>query len=421
VEFTDDRLLQDGWIFKLATLFPIETFSGFGPTQLIPSSFQPIHQTIYGRKEATLRDGIRQEAPKFPGVYGMLDRRGALIYVGKAKNLRARLMSYFRPDSRDPKAGRILEPTRWIVWESMPHELIALIRELELIRRHRPRFNVIGQPGWRKICYVCIGRGPAPTVYVTRELTGKEIAVYGPFANATNAKEAVRRLNDSLGIRDCSQRQKMHFSGDPDLFSIDRTPGCLRFELGTCLGPCAGMCSRRQYANQLKKVEAFMEGRDTTILDETAKAMQTAAASFQYEKAAAVRDKLNCLKWLDDRLSWLREARSSHSFIYRLGSYDGQIFWYLVKHGRILGTIREPNSRDEREVAIQLVNRTYARSELKWTGLLPKSQIDPVLLISGWLRKYPDEKKSCIHPDAASTWLKSNVENYLESSASMAG
>src|SRR5688572_8529052 len=115
----------------MRSLFSADTFTGFGATRLHPDGFKPqIHQ-IRGRREKRLRKGVQEECIKFPGVYGMLDSQGCLIYVGKAKLLRARLMSYFRPNSRDDKAGRILQHTRSIVWESTPNEFSALVRELE--------------------------------------------------------------------------------------------------------------------------------------------------------------------------------------------------------------------------------------------------------------------------------------------------
>src|SRR5262249_59495239 len=98
----------------------------------------------------------------------MLDANDTLIYVGKAKELRARLLSYFRGRSRDPKAGRILEPTQTVVWEHAASEFAALLRELELIRRWRPRFNVQGQPHRRARTFICLGRRPAPYAFLLR-------------------------------------------------------------------------------------------------------------------------------------------------------------------------------------------------------------------------------------------------------------
>ena len=140
--------------------------------------------------------------PTGPGCYLYKDIENRVIYVGKAKNLRARLLSYFRVKSRDPKAGRILDHTRELLWEENADEFAALLRELELIRRHRPRFNVLGQPGRKAYLYICLGRGPASYIYVTREPTGKELAAYGPFSGRGHSLEAVRQVNHFFGLRD---------------------------------------------------------------------------------------------------------------------------------------------------------------------------------------------------------------------------
>ena len=107
-------------------------------------------------------------------------------------------------------------------------EFAALIRELELIRRWRPGYNVQGQPGRERQVYLCVGRKPALYVYATREPKGNEIACYGPIkAQGMAQPEAARRLNDLFHLRDCSQHQSMHFAEQAELFPIVRTAGCL--------------------------------------------------------------------------------------------------------------------------------------------------------------------------------------------------
>ena len=127
-------------------LFPCRAFVDFGPNSLGPGSEPAPLESIAAGRSAILRARLREQCPRRPGVYGMLTDKQELIYIGKAKSLRARLLSYFRPKSRDPKAGRILKHTSTIVWEYAASEFAALLRELELIRRWRPRFNVQGQP-----------------------------------------------------------------------------------------------------------------------------------------------------------------------------------------------------------------------------------------------------------------------------------
>jgi len=380
----------------LATLFPVSTFAGFGPTVVRPVDFDPDLGRIKSRKEAKLHAGVRRLAPKKPGVYGMLGRHGELIYIGKAKSLRCRLMSYFR-DCRDPKAGRILKHTGTLVWETVPDEFGALVRELELIRRHRPRFNVLGQPGRARYCYVCLGRGPAPYAYVSRAPTGKNVAVYGPLASAARAGDAVRRLNDWYRLRDCSQRIKMHFADQEELFPQERSPGCLRFEIATCTGPCVGNCTRGSYGSQVRSAKKFLDGADNRPLVDLKKQMTQAADAMEYERAAGLRDRLAHLDWLSERLNWLRHARDENTFVYPLTGPDERTVWYLIHRGRVRGSCYLPSCESTSRKATKLLDDVY--EELA-PGVTP-NQVDHVLLVSAWFRKYPEQKAGLLMPHQA--------------------
>jgi len=200
-------------------LFARGTFTGFGPHGLQPDLVLPLAQ-IEGSRPAALKLKLRRDCPARPGVYGMLDKCGELIYVGKSKCLRGRLLSYFRPKSRDPKAGVIVRDTQRIVWESSACEFTALLRELELIRRFRPRFNVQGQPHRRRRTFLCLGRRPAPYAFVSARPSGPLLGVYGPIPAGSKASEAARRLNDLFKLRDCPQAQEMRFRDQQDLFEM---------------------------------------------------------------------------------------------------------------------------------------------------------------------------------------------------------
>jgi excinuclease ABC subunit C len=381
----------------VATLFPVDAFAGFGPTTARPAAFDPLLGRVKSRKQAKLRVGVRAEAPKVPGVYGMLGRHGDLIYVGKAKSLRARLMSYFR-DSRDAKAGRILRHTHTLVWETVPDEFAALVRELELIRRHRPRFNVLGQPGRQRYCYVCLGRTPAPYVYVSRRTTGKDLGVYGPFTSASRAGEAVRRLNDWYRLRDCAQTVAMHFADQADLFPEDRSPGCLRFEIETCSGPCAGGCTRNGYGGQVRAAKRFLDGTDDKPLKELGAMMLAASQAMQFERAAALRDRLAELEWLWEKLNWLRHARKENTFVYPLTGPDGRTIWYLIHRGRVRGACYRPNCANSLTTARSLLGDVYGNDP--GPGVTP-GQVDHVILVSAWFRKYPTERAGLLTPAEA--------------------
>ena len=194
----------------MSSLFKNARFNGFGPDFLRSCDNSPPFEIVSAPKRRELRKHVRRFCPRLPGIYGMLDVRGRLIYVGKAKLLRRRVLSYFRKGSRDEKAGRIVDHAHSVVWEPGQSEFGALIRELEMIRRWRPCYNVKGIPG-RERLYLCLGRSPAPYFYVAREPTGKELACYGPVKGMAMAQEAARRLNDVFKLRDCSKAKRCGF------------------------------------------------------------------------------------------------------------------------------------------------------------------------------------------------------------------
>jgi excinuclease ABC subunit C len=344
-------------------LFPDRRFAGFGPTRFDAAAAPPALHFVLARGSAALRQRLRHKCPRRPGVYGMVDGRGTLIYVGKAKCLRTRLLTYFRTRTRDPKAGRIIDHSRAIVWEHCPSEFAALLRELELIRRWKPAYNVQGLPGRRQATYICLGRKPATYLFATRQPPADAIAVYGPIFGGVRVGEAVRRLNDLFRLRDCDQSQKMHFKDQGELFPVLRPAGCLRFEIGTCSGPCAGTVSRSTYGRQTRAARAFLDGTDDSAFEDLERQMAAAAAAQAYERAAALRDKLDVLRWLSERLAWLQRARREHTFVYPLASDDGRTLWYLVHRGRVRGAVLAPRDNATRHAARAAIETVFTPND----------------------------------------------------------
>ena len=372
-------------------LFDADPFAGFGPSRFRPPGETPLGHGVRGRGEAKLLRGVKAAAPKLPGVYGMLDRRGRMIYIGKAKSLRSRLLSYFRKNSRDPKAGRILEHTRTLVWEQTADEFAALLRELELIRRFRPRFNVLGQPGSRRYLYLCLGRSPAPYAYLTQQPTGKEVGRYGPLVGRGRAAEACRRVNDYFRLRDCTGTVRLLFADQPDLFADRPAAKCLRFDINTCSGPCAGGCTRQGYAAQVRAAKTFLDGRSDAPIKELTAAMTAAAVALKFEQATAVRDRVQALQWLHDRLLFLRGARKGGSFVYPLAGPDGRTVWYVIHRGEVWAALRPPTTDDERAAVAAAVEQIYTSPTGEAGGVSDRT-IDSLLLVTAWFRKNRGEK-----------------------------
>ncbi len=385
----------------MSGLFPDRRFAGFGPSRFDPVTASPALHFVMARQTAALRQRLRHKCPRRAGIYGMVDPRGALIYVGKAKCLRTRLLSYFRSGTREEKAGRIIDHTRAIVWEHAPSEFAALLRELELIRRWTPAYNVQGVPGYRRPTYICLGRKPASYLFVARQPPADVAAIFGPLNGGKRIADAVRRLNDLFRLRDCEQSQKMHFADQGELFPVLRPAGCLRFEIGTCSGPCVAGVTRNGYGRQTRAARAFLDGTDFSVLRKLEKDMATAAAGKAYERAAALRDKLDDIRWLVEKLAWLQRARRENTFVYPLAGDDGQVLWYLVHRGRVRTVVPAPHDAASRRVARSAIDKAFA-PEATETPAVPADQVDSVLLIAGWFRKNRAERDRLLTPpDAA--------------------
>ncbi len=378
-------------------LFDTDLFAGFGPSVFRTAGDIPLGRLVRARGAPRLKAGVRDHAPRHPGVYSMLDGKGRVVYVGKAKVLRTRLLSYFREKSRDPKAGKIVAATRTLVWEECPDELGALLRELELIRRYRPKFNVVGMPGPRRYVYLCLGRGPAPALSLTRTPSGKELGAYGPFVGRGRLFDAVRKFNDTLKLRDCSPSTPMHFADQPGLFTEDRSPKCLRYEMGTCPGPCAGLTTRRQYDAGARSAKAFLDGTNTAPLSALLKDMRIASTELRFEAASALRDKMLALDWLNERLTFLRTARQGGAFVYPLAGPDGRRVWYLIHHGTIHAAVREPAHDAGKARAATLMTEVFAAP----AGAVTYATVDSVLLVAAWFRKNPDGKPALLTREQA--------------------
>ena len=379
-------------------LFARQLFTGFGPSSLRVSRRPAAPLRRQGGRPSRLRAAVRGECPRLPGVYGMMDAAGELIYVGKAKCLRSRLLSYFRPKSRDPKAGRIVGDARVVAWEPVHSEFAALLRELELIRRWRPRFNVQGQPHRRRRTYVCVGREPAPYLFLSPRPPGTAFAGFGPVPGGETAREAVRRLNDWFRLRDCPQSQKMVFADQRGLFPLDLVAGCLRVEINACLGPCAGRCSRADYSAAVRAAVRFLEGADASPLETLQREMQEASAIQAFERAAALRDRWQPMHWLSVHLERMSPGVSA---IVRLcGRRARRVARPVVSihHGLVRAVVPAPRNHAARTATAAALDAVYHGGAAGPPG---PDEIDGVLLVAAWFRRHPAEKGKVLEPATA--------------------
>jgi excinuclease ABC subunit C len=345
------------------------------------------------------RRQLREHCTLAAGVYGMLDKQGHLIYVGKAKSLRRRLLSYFHAGADDAKAGEIISNTNRLVWERTPHELVALARELELIRRFLPRFNVQGRPDRFGRAYLCVGRAPAPYVFMADEPTRRAEACYGPIRSRKRLAEAVRHLNQQFRLRDCPDRVPMVFRDQLSLFDDARAAQCARFDMETCLAPCAGVCSRSEYSQQVRSVGSFLDGADASLLVQLEARMQSAAESRHFERAAMLRDIFASLDWLHDALGRLRTARRKFSFVYPVQAANGRTYWLAISRGQIRYGAFAPHCDRTRSAWRKWLAKIYPRPFQPQA--MGAEDVELLLLVTSWFRRFPGELKRVLKPRAA--------------------
>jgi excinuclease ABC subunit C len=342
---------------------------------------------------AAIRACVKKDAEARPGVYRMIAEDGAVLYVGKSKEVRSRVLSYFRAGPRE-KGTKILRETHRIEWTYTPNEFAALLEELRLIKRLRPPFNVANKRDLSHYAFLRLTAGRAPKLTVHRCARGRtsgEGLYYGPFLGPEAVTEAVRELADALGLRDCADDVPMRYSDQPELIPLGpRTPGCIRFEIKKCLGPCVAGCSAAEYDERVALARAFLEGASDGPIERFRREMERHSAAQSYERAALYRDKLRRLEALREQLGRLHLSLESLSFVYPVPGFGGDDRVYLVRRGTVRAERPAPRSTPDRFDLQRLIDEVFQPGEPA-RAPVRLHEIDEILLLSSWFRRFPDE------------------------------
>src|ERR1700720_2057281 len=233
-------------------------------------------------REAILR--YAKLAPSQPGVYRMIDGRGDVLYVGKAKNVKNRIRAYARPVGLDTRIERMIAATRALEFVVTRTETEALLLEANLIKRLRPRFNVLLRDD-KSFPYILITSDHwAPQILKHRGARTRSGHFYGPFANAGAVNRTINALQRAFLLRSCS-----------DPFFESRTRPCLLYQIKRCSAPCTKQIEFSDYAALVREANAFLSGRSKTVKDQLAAAMEKASTALDFEHAAIYRDRLSAL------------------------------------------------------------------------------------------------------------------------------
>ena len=370
-------------------------FEGFGPSILSGIARDKLGGSPVPKDRMEARRMLHDLCPVTPGVYGWLDCNNQICYVAKSKCLRKRLLSYFAKNPSENKVLRILQTSHRLVWEPVSHELLALIREQELIYRWRPEFNTQGQPVKRQPAFLCISGGVAPNVFFTRRVTSKSEFSIGPISGTGRLRAAVESMNQIFQLRDCPDKTPFSFDEQLQLFDNPTSAKCIRYELSSCPGPCAGLCGRESYMANMQQAMDFLLGGVTAkkTLVRLESEMKDAALSHSFERATVLRDHFHNLRWLSRRLKQLESARKKLNGVLPVTGKNYQKLWLILRGGRLVGSAAAPRDTKRKLVA----SKKLAAIEQQDLGLPTNlMEMNLQMIVMSWFRKYPKYKQQLL-------------------------
>tara|TARA_B100001250_G_scaffold106350_1_gene89661 strand:+ start:376 stop:2211 length:1836 start_codon:yes stop_codon:yes gene_type:complete len=236
-----------------------------------------------------IQEKIKQ-APAEPGVYQFLNSKNSIIYIGKAKNIRNRIRTYFqKSNNRSPKNITMVKHVADLEWIVVRNEVEALMTEANLIKEHQPRYNVDLRDD-KSYPFIRITNEPFPQVFLTRKVIRDGSKYYGPFTDSWRLRMILKALNKVFPIRSCS------YFIDENTIKEKKISLCLDYHIKKCEGPCEGLVSKDKYRTMIDRIEDFLKGRTKITESYLNEMMMMSSEGQKYEEAALYRDQLNAIE-----------------------------------------------------------------------------------------------------------------------------
>jgi len=318
--------------------------------------------------------------PDRPGVYLYKDAKAAIIYVGKAASLRSRVRSYFQESRpRDPKTDALVRQIRDLEYIVTDNELEAMMLEANLVRKHRPRYNIILRDDKHYPFLKLTTNEDFPRLVVARRVQKDGAAYYGPFYPATAMRETLRLTRQLFPLRTC----RIKIDG-----TLERP--CIQYYIHRCHAPCTGWETREGYAKTVREVQAFLEGKDDDLAKLLTLEMEEAAAQMKFERAALLRDQIQSLNKVRERQKIISTEDVDQDIIgvVREGA-DACVELFFVRKGRLLGQeaffFDRVSAFRDGEVIAAFINQFYARGVIPPPEVLVSEAVPDAPLIAAWL------------------------------------
>ncbi len=263
--------------------------------------------------------------PVKPGVYRMLDTEGAVLYVGKARSLKARVTSYFRASGLTTKTMALVAKIHDVQIMVTNSETEALLLEQSLIKEERPPYNIVLRDD-KSYPFIHLTDHPYPRLTFHRGAKSRKGRYFGPYPSASAVRESLNILQKLFGIRPCE-----------DGFYKNRSRACLQYQIRRCSGPCVGHIDRDQYADDVRLAVMFLEGKSRDVLAEFKAKMELASMGLEFEKAARYRDQISQLRRVQESQYVHAATGDVDVFGVAVGSGQACVEGLFVRDGRLLG------------------------------------------------------------------------------------
>jgi excinuclease ABC subunit C len=323
---------------------------------------------------------ILDTLPDKPGCYLMKDASGRIIYVGKAINLRNRVRSYFHSTAQeDRKTRRLVHEIADIEWIVVGSELEALILEMNLIKRHKPQFNVRLKDDKRYPYIKVHWQDPFPKVTVTRQMNDDGGRYFGPYTSVWAVHQTLDLLRKIFPYLTCNRE-----------ITGQDSRACLYYDIKLCTAPCIGAINRQDYRQIIDDLCKFLEGRTDPVVKRLNEAMMQAAEDLQYEKAAAIRDQLQAIDKVVERQKVI-SSEQTDSDVIAMARDEGEacVQIFFIRSGKLIGreyfVLEGTEEENDAEILGEFVKQFYSQAAFVPQRVLLPTELEEAQIINAWL------------------------------------
>ncbi len=329
----------------------------------------------------SLEDKLKN-LPENPGVYIMKDETNDIIYVGKAKNLKNRVKQYFQSSrGHSPKVVAMVEKIRDLEYIITDTELEALILECNLIKKHRPRYNILLKDD-KQYPYIKVTVNETyPRIMITRQIKRDGAKYFGPYTDLSAVNRTIEIINKLFPIRSCNK-------------NIERIAGkerpCLNFHIHRCIAPCQGNISKEEYREIVKRIIMVLDGKQEELIEELHKKMQYAAENLNFEEAAELRDSIAAVRKIAERQKIISSSFIDQDAI-AMARQDGEACMqvFFIRGGKLIGRehfLLDGGDLDNRgEVISSFIKQFYNGDTFVPKEIILHQNIDDIEVLESWL------------------------------------